>query len=101
MTEAIFTKISDVSAKDLRCATIPQVLNKLQEETGELSAAYSKKTGFKKTTQTALEVERELAEELVDSMIVLIDLANKLGFSHEYLLSIFPEKIQKWENSCT
>ena len=96
--DKIFNKIVELSNKE--DASILHCVAKLSEETGELSSAILLKDGYKlnKYSLTESEIETEILDEGADSILVLIDLLNKAGFSIEDIKSSLEKKMIAWEN---
>lgn len=79
---------------------IPTSLIKLGEETGEFNEAYLRSISYKRGKGT--DPERDMKEECVDTLIMILDIANKLDMSKKELYVLLDAKLDKWENKyCT
>lgn len=80
--------------------TILHRTTKLTEETGELSAAVLLKDGYKlnKKNLTPEEIDANIIDESGDSMLVLIDLIDRAGFTKADLINSLEKGIKNWEN---
>lgn len=78
---------------------LPTSLIKLGEETGELNEAYLRSIGYKKGKDT--DALSDMQEECVDSLIMVLDIANKLKISKPQLYKLLDKKLDKWESKYT
>lgn len=78
----------------------PKRFTKLMEEIGEFSSAYLKIDGFKvdKENLSPTELRNNFLEEGIDSLIMVIDILNKEGFSYDEIAKMFSLKLNAWEN---
>lgn len=93
-----FDKVREINAKGGDFITPERVLNKLTEETGEMSQALSWYTGFKDTDMTKEEILDNMSEESVDALINIFSLLDLLGIGYDDMIKWFGPKLDKWDN---
>lgn len=71
---------------------------KLTEEVGEVSSAYLAYAKCPNASKSEEGTVDNLAEEILDTIIVCNDLLNNLPVSAEYLKAIADRKLAKWES---
>lgn len=81
-------------------AEVPTRFMKLTEELGEWSAAYLEKIGFKvgKTPKTSEELTDHVLEEGADTLIMVLDVLFKQGFTIKEIEARVDEKLNAWDN---
>jgi len=80
----------------LQEGSIPTSLIKLGEEVGELNEAYLRSIGYKKGKES--DANQDLKEECVDTLIMILDIANKLDITKKELYTLLDIKLDKWES---
>ena len=88
------------SYSDVEEAEIPTRFMKLTEELGEWSAAYLEKIGFKigKTPKTEDELTDHVLEEGCDTLIMVLDVLFKQGFTMKEIEAKLDVKLDAWNN---
>lgn len=71
---------------------------KLNEEVGELSAEILKLTGYKYTKDTTQQIRENLLQEASDSIIMIFDILNTLGYTKSEIVESSTSKVDKWLN---
>ncbi len=73
---------------------------KLSEETGELAAAILLKDGYKlnKKNLTPEEINQNIIDEAGDTLLVLIDLIDRAGFTKKDLIKSVEKGLVNWGN---
>lgn len=91
-----WNKIRKLSATEV--ADSSKRFVKLMEEVGEFSAAYLEADGFKvsKTSKTKEELREHLLEEGVDSLIMILDILAKEGYSFDDIRDMMDLKLDVW-----
>jgi phosphoribosyl-ATP pyrophosphohydrolase len=78
--------------------TLAEQLIKLQEEAGELAAAYLMTRGKKGTTKTFQEIDDNFVEEACDTIIITLAILGKKKYSKERIYNMMNLKLQKWQS---
>lgn len=95
------TTLSNISAKTA-ITPIGEVLPKLFEEAGEVSAEYLAFTNSVNASSSAEGTAEALAEEAVDVLIVAHDLVSTIqkltGLSDKHVQEVMQRKLSKWES---
>jgi NTP pyrophosphatase (non-canonical NTP hydrolase) len=92
----IYKKIQSLSNRDV--ADAKGLTLKAMEEMGELVQALLHENGYKPNNKSKKEIRYNQKEEIVDVMICMMGVADKLGFTYKELLEMFILKTDKWEN---
>lgn len=92
-----FEKIEYLTNKDKDIPNEFKIL-KLQEEVGELSAAFLKYRKISNSSASSNGSKEHILEELCDVLNITIDLINAFEFEDEETKIMFDKKLYKWEN---
>lgn len=78
--------------------TLAEQLIKLQEEAGELAAAYLMSKGKKGTLKTLKEIDENFVEEACDTLIITLAILGKRRTKKERIMQMMNLKLQKWQS---
>ena len=94
----IWDKAIELSHKET--GTILHKTTKLNEEVGELNAAVLLKDGYKfnKHNLSESQINQNIIDEAADTLLVLIDLIDKAGFTKDDLIKSVSKGLGNWEN---
>jgi hypothetical protein len=98
-----FGRIEQLSSRDGESGMIGNQIIKLQEETGEVGAAYLACVGAENASASSTGKDRPdlaLIEEVLDTMIVAADIINALTTDEmsEEVRELAERKLTKWES---
>lgn len=91
-----FEKIEKLTEQDKDISNEFRII-KLQEEVGELSAAFLKYKKISNSSASSNGSREHLLEELCDVLNVTLDLVNAFEFDDEESKIMFDKKLLKWE----
>jgi len=91
----IYKKIQKLSKRDV--ADAKGLTLKSMEELGELVQALLHENGYKPNNKSLKDIKDNQLEELVDVIICMFGVADKLGFTYKEIIKVMGLKTDKWE----
>jgi len=91
----IYEKIQKLSKRDV--ADAKGLTLKSMEELGELVQALLHENGYKPNNKSLKDIKDNQLEELVDVIICMFGVADKLGFTYKQIINKLDKKAGKWE----
>lgn len=95
----IWLKIKELEARQMkvRPADMSSKIIKLTEEVGEISSGYLELIGYKTNDLNKEDIKENIREEIADSMIMLMILAQDMDLNIFDFIQLLNKKMVKWE----